>query len=365
MITTEQAVNATRMQEVRGLFEKIQQQLTYFQGSEHNQTINKRSIVINLEQYLLAKDGLESLVITHLQLTGRVIGRENFMRHLIEDFSRLLEMTTGETKTNIFTQIAFSVSDTQQQINRIGIIIIIAIVLMFSILIFIQQRILRRLKHVNLMVQNKTQGLDYDGIIKGNDEITDLAEAFNEFAETIEQQQEKLEQMSMTDGLTNIANRRALDLRLQHDIELSVRQKSSVVVLLIDIDYFKLFNDNYGHSAGDECLKLVAHTLSNTLQRDSDFVARYGGEEFVCILPNTNWAGAQEIVKRIFDELYTINIQHKYSEIADRITISMGIAISDPQQVLMPETIIKRADKALYAAKHAGKNAHKMYSPDM
>jgi diguanylate cyclase (GGDEF)-like protein len=367
VLTADQAVDATRMQEVRGLFEQVNRRLTHMQKTHRNNLNdhNKHRVIREITQLLFADEGLESLVISHLKLSGRVKGRENFMRHLIEDFSRLLEITTRETKSNIFNQVALSVSETKRQTNMIGGIILVAIILMFVILFFIQQRILKRLQHFNRMVQNKTQGLAYTNLIKGNDEITDLSEAFNEFADTIDLQKQKLEQMSMTDGLTGIPNRRALDIRLQHDIEISVRQKSSVSVFLIDIDFFKLYNDNYGHSAGDECLKSVATTIAQALQRESDFVARYGGEEFVCILPNTDLAGAIEKVKHIFDALDSSNLPHEYNEVSNRITISMGIAVSTPLQILMPEAIIKRADKALYVAKGAGKNTHKIYSEHM
>ncbi|MCF2948744.1 diguanylate cyclase [Paraglaciecola aquimarina] len=367
MLITDQAINAKRMQEVRGLFARVKQQVMSIQitDTKHANTIEQQNIIRTIKHTIFASDGLEHLVISHLKLTGRVKGRENFMRHLIEDFSRLLEITTNETKTNIFKQVALSVEDTENQINTIGGIILMAIILMFIILFFIQNRILKRLQNVNLMVQNKIKGQEGRNVITGNDEITDLADAFNKFADTIEIQKEKLELMSLTDGLTKIANRRALDIRLQHDIELSVRQKFSVAVLLIDIDFFKLYNDNYGHSAGDECLKSIAQIISNALQRESDFVARYGGEEFVCVLPNTDLPGALERVQHIFESIQSQNLAHEYSSIDKRVTISMGVAISTPQQVLMPEAILKQADVALYMAKHAGKNTYKVYSSNM
>ncbi|MGJ8679331.1 diguanylate cyclase [Paraglaciecola sp.] len=364
MILTDHAVGATRMQEARSLFAQIRDKITATKAvlAETNAPQTKSDIIRQFEQNLFSDEGLEYLIINHLKLAGRVIGRESFMRHLIEDFSRLLEMSTDETKDKIFEQVADSALKSQQQIRLIGMIIIAVILLIFAILLFIQQRIIKRIRQVNQIVKNKTEGnIQFDSL-KGNDEITDLAEAFQEFAYTIKQQNQKLELMSMTDGLTNIANRRALDIRLQHDIELSVRQKSSVAVLLIDIDFFKLYNDNYGHAAGDEALKCVAEIISKALQRESDFVARYGGEEFVCVLPNTDLTGAEEMVKNIFDSLKTHNLPHEYSSVANRITISVGVALSTPLQVLMPETILKQADTALYAAKHAGKNNYKIYS---
>jgi diguanylate cyclase (GGDEF)-like protein len=166
----------------------------------------------------------------------------------------------------------------------------------------------------------------------------------------------------MSDGLTGIANRRALDIRLKHDIELSVRQKSNVALLLMDIDCFKQYNDNYGHSAGDQCLQDVAKFICESRQRDSDFVARYGGEEFACMLPNTDSKGAQEIAIHIIEELKKNALPHKYSNVADYITMSIGIATSHPNHLLTSEDIIRQADTALYAAKKAGKNTYRLYS---
>jgi diguanylate cyclase (GGDEF)-like protein len=362
MITAEKAVNAQKMQNVRGLFASVKRQIAQIQNT--SKTAKQHDAIVRIKQLVFAKDGLEYLVISYLKLNGRVIGRESFMRHLIEDFSRLLEMTSNETKANIFSQVEQAVTQSKQRTNTIGLVIIVAILMIFAILFFIQQRILKRLQLFNLMVQNKTRGNAYQGSIKGNDEITDLAEAFNEFAETIEIQKTKLQTMSMTDDLTGIANRRALDIRLQHDIELSVRQKSSVSILLMDIDFFKPYNDNYGHAAGDECLKAVAAALASALQRESDFVARYGGEEFVGILPNTDLDGAKEIAKHIFNTLHELNLPHAHSKISDRITLSMGISISSPQQIFMPDTLMQRADKALYQAKSSGKNTYKVFSEE-
>ena len=166
----------------------------------------------------------------------------------------------------------------------------------------------------------------------------------------------------MSDGLTGIANRRALDIRLRHDIDLSVRQKSTVTILLMDIDCFKLYNDNYGHSAGDQCLKDVSKVICDSLNRDSDFVARYGGEEFVCVLPDTDIQGAQGVANNIIEKMKDVALPHQYSNVADYVTMSIGIATSQPSEVLTPETIVKRADTALYVAKSSDKNSYSLYS---
>jgi diguanylate cyclase (GGDEF)-like protein len=212
------------------------------------------------------------------------------------------------------------------------------------------------------MLLSRSQGFDYQIELDGNDEITDLVETFNEFTHTIEIQKQKLKKLSMSDGLTGIANRRALDIRLKHDIELSVRQKSTVTILLMDIDCFKLYNDNYGHLAGDQCLKDVTKLVCDLLQRNTDFVGRYGGEEFVCILPGTDTQGAAEVAVNIIKKMRNEALPHLYSDVADYVTMSIGIATSKPTEVLTPEAIIKRADTALYVAKDSGKNMYRIYS---
>jgi diguanylate cyclase (GGDEF)-like protein len=212
------------------------------------------------------------------------------------------------------------------------------------------------------MLLSRSQGFDYQIELDGNDEITDLVETFNEFTQTIEIQKQKLEKLSMSDGLTGIANRRALDIRLKHDIELSVRQRSTVTILLMDIDCFKLYNDNYGHLAGDQCLKDVSKVICDSLNRDSDFVARYGGEEFVCVLPDTDIQGAIGVANNIIEKMKYVALPHQYSNVADYVTMSIGIATSQPSEVLTPETIVKRADTALYVAKSSDKNSYSLYS---
>jgi diguanylate cyclase (GGDEF)-like protein len=250
----------------------------------------------------------------------------------------------------------------KEQTQLIRLILIGGVIFLLVIVVLFQQRILKRISVFKQIVRSETQEFDYQTVLNGNDEITDLAEAFNEFTHTIDIQKQKLEQLSMSDGLTGIANRRALDIRLKHDIEISTRQKLSVAVLLMDVDCFKQYNDNYGHSAGDQCLKDISKVISDSLYRDSDFVARYGGEEFFCVLPKTDSEGAQMIATHLLEQFKHAALPHKYSNVADYVTMSIGIATSQPNDLLTPEAIIRQADTALYVAKKAGKNSSSLYS---
>jgi diguanylate cyclase (GGDEF)-like protein len=358
------ALNEKKLQRVRFLFNQLSEQLNeldVISSKEQNKTV-RNQLTKQFKSLLFSENGLEALKIKSLRLEGRAIGRENFVHNLIEDYVAQLGFVTNETEKNITSQVALSVTEMKKQTHLIRFILIGGVVFLLIIVILFQQRVLKRIRIFNQIVRNKTQGSEYQTILDGNDEITDLAEAFKEFTQTIEIQKQKLEQLSMLDGLTGIANRRALDIRLKHDIELSVRQKSSIALLLMDIDCFKLYNDNYGHLRGDQCLKDVSKVISDSLQRESDFVARFGGEEFVCVLPNTDSKGAQDIATHIIEQLKNKALPHEYSNVADYVTISIGIATSQPNAILTPEALINHADSALYNAKKAGKQSYSLYS---
>jgi diguanylate cyclase (GGDEF)-like protein len=363
-VNVSRALNEQKLQRVRFLFSQLRKQLNEL-STNSGEGVDKavrRQLTNQLKTLLFTEDGMEVLKIQSLRLEGRAIGRENFVHNLIEDYIAQLGFVTNETEQKITKQVASSVIEMKQQTQLIRIILIGGVVFLIVIVVLFQQRVLKRLSVFNQIVRSETQGFEYQTMLEGNDEITDLAEAFKEFTQTIEIQKRKLEKLSMSDGLTGIANRRALDLRLEHDIKLSTRQKSSVSILLMDIDCFKLYNDNYGHSAGDQCLKDVAKVIVDLLHRDSDFVARYGGEEFVCVLPNTDTKGAQEMATHIIEKMKQVALPHKYSNIADYVTMSIGTATSRPGGVLTPEAIIKQADTALYHAKNTGKNSFSLYS---
>lgn len=364
IVNVSRALNEKKLQKVRFLFEQLKDQLNQLIASSAigpDNTI-RRQLTSQLKSLLFDENGMETLKIKSLRIEGRVLGRESFVHNLIEDYVAQLGFVTNETEQNTTQQVASSVIKMNQQTQLIRYILIAGMVFLLVVVILFQQRILKRIRIFNHMLNSETQGFEYQTLLKGNDEITDLAEAFKEFHQTIKIQKYKLEQLSMSDALTGISNRRALDIRLKHDIELSSRQQSNVAVLLMDIDCFKLYNDNYGHIAGDQCLKDISKIIDESLHRDSDFVARYGGEEFACVLPDTDSEGAREIAIHIIEKLKRNALPHMYSNVADYVTMSIGIATSQPNTFLNAEAIIKQADTALYAAKKAGKNTYSLYS---
>jgi diguanylate cyclase (GGDEF)-like protein len=363
-VNVSRALNEKKLQRVRFLFNQLKEQLNDLNAISAKGQDNtvRRQLTSQFKTLLFSKDGLESLKIESLRLKGRAIGRENFVHNLIVDYLAQLGYVTKETEQNTTSQVASSVIKMKQQTRFIRFILIGGVVFLLAIVILFQQRILKRIRIFNNMLRSEAQGAEYQTLLDGNDEITDLVEAFEEFTQTIAIQKNKLEHLSMSDALTGIANRRALDIRLKHDIELSSRQKSSIAILLMDIDCFKLYNDNYGHIAGDQCLKDISKVICESLYRDSDFVARYGGEEFICVLPDTDSKGAQEIAAHLIEKMKLTALPHKYSNVANYLTMSIGITASIPDGVMTPEAIISQADTALYAAKGSGKNAYSLYS---
>lgn len=182
--------------------------------------------------------------------------------------------------------------------------------------------------------------------------------ALRELQTQLEQKNKELERLSSLDGLTGIPNRRIFDETLEREWKRAVRDKSPLGLLLIDIDYFKPFNDNYGHQGGDDCLKQVAAALRVNLKRGGDMVARYGGEEFVVILPATDIQGAAAIAKGLCEAISEMNLPHAHSKAADHVTISIGVASALPKGDERPSHLISLADEALYAAKERGRNRY-------
>jgi diguanylate cyclase (GGDEF)-like protein len=164
--------------------------------------------------------------------------------------------------------------------------------------------------------------------------------------------------LTIIDQLTGIYNRRYLDGSLQKIIKLFSRTNSSLSVLMIDIDYFKKYNDTYGHEAGDDCLRAVADTLSQCVIREDDFIARYGGEEFVAVLPNTDENGAQLVAERMLEKVRECNIPHEASDIADYVTISIGGTSDVINHLQHGKEYIKLADEGLYESKKNGRNRY-------
>lgn len=172
----------------------------------------------------------------------------------------------------------------------------------------------------------------------------------------LEELNKELRDLADRDGLTNVANRRRGDAYLQ-EVWLRLRREGlPMTVIMIDVDHFKAYNDNYGHPEGDACIKLIAQSLNSVASRKSDLMARYGGEEFVLLLPNTDKASAESIAQQCIEKVYDLAIAHQFSNTAEQITISVGISTLKALPDVNSPDLIKQADLALYHSKQKGRN---------
>lgn len=167
---------------------------------------------------------------------------------------------------------------------------------------------------------------------------------------------QELQQLANLDGLTQIANRRRFDQYLHQQWEHSLREQSPLTLILCDVDYFKRFNDTYGHQAGDDCLCRVAKAIRHALHRSGDLVARYGGEEFAVILPNTDIEGGLRVAISIQEQVRSLKIEHSKSTVSPYVSVSLGLASIIPSKSTVLESLIQESDKQLYRAKEQGRD---------
>jgi len=160
------------------------------------------------------------------------------------------------------------------------------------------------------------------------------------------------------DALTGIYNRRFMEESMKRIMKSLLRSSGTLSVLMLDVDFFKEYNDTYGHAAGDVCLKAIAEAVTDSLFRPDDFVARYGGEEFIVVLPNTDESGTVHVANKILANVYQANIPHEKSDVAPCVTVSIGVAAGVVEQARSIDDYVKCADSALYAAKNSGRNRY-------
>jgi len=194
--------------------------------------------------------------------------------------------------------------------------------------------------------------IDAGPIYAENGELSAVVETVRDI--TVQKQaQIALEGLASSDGLTGLANRRMFDQTLEQELRRARRDRSSVSLLMLDIDFFKAFNDCAGHQKGDQCLRQVAGAIADQMLRSGDFAARYGGEEFAVILPATSRDGAVTVADRILASVDALRLPHPASPVARHVTLSIGVAAATGGGA--PE-LIEAADAALYRAKHEGRN---------
>jgi diguanylate cyclase (GGDEF)-like protein len=180
---------------------------------------------------------------------------------------------------------------------------------------------------------------------------------------SLEESSERFARLSQIDALTNLANRRRFDEFLEREWRRSIRHKTRISLLLIEVDYFKLFNDAYGHSAGDDCLREIADLLGNAARRPGDLVSRLGGEEFAIVLCDTDVEGARAVAHHIRNAVESLGIDHEMTMVQDIdvVTVSLGLATKLPEPNSGPSVLLYHADEALYLAKQDGRNCVRTY----
>ncbi|ANI28944.1 response regulator [Yersinia entomophaga] len=169
-------------------------------------------------------------------------------------------------------------------------------------------------------------------------------------------QSDLLRQLVYLDGLTEVHNRRYFDKQLEVEWKLSNRNQTPLGMIMIDVDFFKKYNDLYGHQAGDDCLRRVAKVIRDTLRRPADLVARYGGEEFICLLPDTELVGAMDVAETIRLHILEQKIPHSGSTVYPFVSVSLGVCCKETHSVDSPSSLLLKADKQLYLAKNSGRN---------
>jgi two-component system cell cycle response regulator len=167
---------------------------------------------------------------------------------------------------------------------------------------------------------------------------------------------QKLKELANLDGLTQVANRRCFNNRLQSEWQRLAPEKQPLSIILLDVDKFKFYNDYYGHLAGDDCLIRIGQTLQKVVRRPTDLAARYGGEEFVVLLANTDLKGGIQVAQNIQQGIHDLAIPHAESDVKEIVTVSLGIASLIPTLEVQPDTLVAYADKALYDAKQQGRD---------
>jgi diguanylate cyclase (GGDEF)-like protein len=337
---------------------------------------SKKEIIIHPTKGLLEHPIAASTVLPVIEVSKGKSGSMEYYgedgRHLLAsyfpvdavDWGVIVEQPYGEALAEI------------DAIKKKDIAVIISLVFLAAgIGVFIAGVFLRPIRGMTEASRALAEGdmsVRLSGTYRG--ELGHLAKSFNHMADFMAIRQEELEAMvscrtqelrqlneelkriATSDGLTGLANRRYLDDYLQVEWHRAMREGNPLSVLMIDADFFKSYNDTFGHLQGDEALKTIAEAIRISLLHSSDLAARYGGEEFMVVLPDTDEEGALTVADRLMGTIRNANISHPASAISDRITVSIGIASVNPTQELTLEDTINKADQCLYLAKQKGRN---------
>ncbi|MCT6700171.1 sensor domain-containing diguanylate cyclase [Rheinheimera sp. 4Y26] len=354
------ASDSNRMMQLRQLKQQVEQQMLRLRQARAVLPTNQLELAeqsdLQLRSLLLESEGLLPLREQQLAIGGRATGRGNFVRNLVLDYARLAENSAYDISGTVLADAAQIQQQLQQDNRQILSGALLVIVFLLVAIALIHRRVVRRLEQLNHNVLLQVQGKAAAHQIEGHDEIAAIARSFAYFASTVAAQQQELQQLSYTDSLTGLANRRAFEQQFHQALVQAQRQQWPLTLLMIDVDCFKAYNDHYGHQAGDDTLVRVAALLQQGINRGSDLVARYGGEEFIAILPDTNAAGASAIASHLLLLFRQAALPHQFNQATDHVSISIGICCVDEASKADYDSMLRRADNALYQAKANGRN---------
>lgn len=276
------------------------------------------------------------------------------VRYLLSgaDGQPLYQMTAYENIGSFYTELHAT------QLRTTLIFVAVTLLVLVLVLLLLNRFLFRPVSKLIVNVEQCVAGdLDTPLEERGVKEVHIIAHAFNVMSRTLRNHVAELQRISSLDGLTGIANRRAFDTRLEQEWSRALRHHTPLALMLIDIDYFKRYNDALGHQAGDHCLREVAALMQQEMKRPTDMVARYGGEEFVVLLPETDSFGAGIVALKLREALQQRAIPHPASDISPIVTMSIGVNAVTPAYGEYPHALIESADRALYEVKRTGRNA--------
>ena len=307
-----------------------------------------------------------------LDFSLKVIGKNDQVQGNEYRFDYISDDLLEISKTYVSNDVAVFELSTQlpREITRSGLhsvnyalstLLIVLLISAVGISVLLNRNILRPLTNLKQRIQEISFKNDYSLRIdvESDDEVGVISSELNHMLSIIEQNHRDLEDLTVTDALTGVPNRLALDKKLSREWNVCRRYEYSLAVLIIDIDHFKLFNDTYGHQRGDVCIRAVAQTIEECLKRSNDMVARFGGEEFVVVLPGHDAETALQVAQLIQQSMKEKNIEHQHSPFEQRLTLSIGLAAVMPSHKSSIDGLIKQADAALYEAKNSGRNCIK------
>ncbi|PIF04785.1 MAG: hypothetical protein CSA86_00535 [Arcobacter sp.] len=320
---------------------------------------NKEDIKIlqNIKVILFHKDGILDLQEEKLKIKSKIERMWVFIKSLINNFLDEIRYLSVKNNQNLINEVEQSSNKLESQALILLLSFLACLIYLALILFYFKRKIIQRLVNLNNFISKRDHKNNTILEDKDNDEISYIIKSFNFFAK-------KLEELSFTDSLTGVANKRLFFSKFKDELAHVKRENVISSCIIMDIDNFKLYNDNYGHLEGDNCLKTVAKALKKVIKRDLDVIARYGGEEFICILSNTDIQGSKTVASSFVQAVRTLEIPHKFSQCSPFVTISVGIKTFDKEETKKEMDILEKADKALYAAKKSGKNTFVHYDEE-